>query len=498
MKTFPRVLSRAASWFLAGALGFLALTSAAHAKVNLLFDGKSLRGWRAAENPAAFRVEDGAIVCNGTRGHLFYVGEGDAPAEFENFELTLEVMTRPGANSGVFFHTAWQDKSWPEQGFEIQVNNSQKQHGDYLELKMTGSLYGVRNAYKPLGRDNEWFTMKITVRRPRVQVHIDGALVVDYVEPVFPLPESAPKLNRLGRGTIALQAHDPDSTALYRNIRIRQLPPGEDPSVTRPQVDETGAQVLALAKDNFPLVDLHTHLKGGLTLEKALKLSRETGMGLGIATNGGQGFPIQNDAAALAFLESMKGVPVFLALQAEGREWVRMFSKETRARFDYVFTDSMTWTNKAGKRLRLWIPEESDIGPDVEGFMEELVAQTVKIISEEPIDIYVNPTFLPDSLVSRADELWTEPRMKKIIDAAVKHQVAIEINARYKLPSEKFIRLAKAAGAKFTIGTNNTSDTDYGDWSYPLEMQRKLKLSWKDMWVPGHGPSRAQRELAAR
>ncbi|HYP16515.1 MAG TPA: hypothetical protein VEQ65_04830, partial [Opitutus sp.] len=192
---------------------------------------------------------------------------------------------------------------------------------------------------------------------------------------------------------------------------------------------------------------------------------------------------------------SMRGQPVFLALQAEGREWVKMFSPQTRAAFDYVFTDSMTWTNKAGKRLRLWIPEEADIGTDVQAFMDELVEHTVRIIATEPIDIYVNPTFLPESIAARAGELWTDDRMKKVIAAAVKHGVAIEINARYKLPGERFIRLAKAAGAKFTWGTNNTSAADFGDWSYPLEMQKRAGLTWKNMWVPGYAPSRAQREL---
>jgi histidinol phosphatase-like PHP family hydrolase len=78
----------------------------------------------------------------------------------------------------------------------------------------------------------------------------------------------------------------------------------------------------------------------------------------------------------------------------------------------------------------------------------------------------------------------------------VKHGVAIEINARFKLPSETFLRRAKQAGVKFTIGTNNTSARDFGDWSYPLEMQQKLGLTWQDLWVPGHAPSRAKRELA--
>ena len=44
------------------------------------------------------------------------------------------------------------------------------------------------------------------------------------------------------------------------------------------------------------------------------------------------------------------------------------------------------------------------------------------------------------------------------------------------------------------FGTNNAGANDLGDWSYPLEMQKKLDLKWQDMFVPGHQPSRAQRE----
>lgn len=459
-----------------------------------LFDGTSLAGWKAAaESPSSFRVQDGAIACDGPRSHLFYLGP-DGNAAFEDFELSVEVMTKPGANSGVFFHTAYQDKDWPAQGFEVQVNNSQPRHGDYLEYKMTGSLYGVRNVYKPIVRDDEWFTMNVVVRKPQVQVRVNGTLLVDYRE-AGALPAGAPALKRLGRGTLALQCHDPESRVFYRNLRARPLPPlPPTEAAPLPVVNAAYLQVLELGRANFPTLDLHAHLKGGLTLEQALELSRRTGMGLGLAANCGKGFPIQNDADAVAFVESLKGQPVFLGMQAEGREWVTMFSKETRARFDYVFTDSMTWTNPAGRRMRLWIPEEVEIGPDEQAFMDLLVSKTVGILETEPIDVYVNPTFLPAAIAARYDALWTEARMKRVIDAAVKKGVAIEINARYKLPSEAFLRLAKTAAAKFTFGTNNGGATDLGDWSYPLEMQKKLGLTWKDMFVPGHQPSRAQRE----
>ena len=106
----------------------------------------------------------------------------------------------------------------------------------------------------------------------------------------------------------------------------------------------------------------------------------------------------------------------------------------------------------------------------------------------------MNPTFLPAVIAARYDELWTDARMSRVIDAAVGHGVAIEINGRYRIPSERFLRLARAKGARFTFGTNNAGASDLGDWSYPLEMQKRLGLEWKDMFVPGHGPSRAQRE----
>ncbi|MBI5009473.1 MAG: DUF1080 domain-containing protein [Bacteroidia bacterium] len=62
-----------------------------------IFNGKDFTGWTAAENPGSFRVEEGALVCNGERGHLFY--NTDKP--FKNFELIAEIKTLPKANSGI-------------------------------------------------------------------------------------------------------------------------------------------------------------------------------------------------------------------------------------------------------------------------------------------------------------------------------------------------------------------------------------------------------------
>jgi hypothetical protein len=335
--------------------------------------------------------------------------------------------------------------------------------------------------------------MNVAVRGKRVQIRLNGTLVVEYREPDAPVLTATGPVNRLGRGTFALQAHDPESRALYRNIRVRPLHPDSGQAEgASPTVDERYVQTLELARDNFPLLDLHVHLKGGLTIEEALATSRQTGMGFGVAVNCGLNFPITDDAGAIQYVDSLKGQPVFVAMQAEGREWVNLFTREARRRFDYVFTDSMTFTDHRGKRTRLWMKDEVEVG-DKQAFMEMLVAKTVGILTDEPIDIYVNPTFLPEVIASEYDQLWTEERMQRVVDAAAKNGVAIEINARYRIPSERFIRLARKAGVRFTFGTNNAA-RDLGDWSYCFDMQRKVGLAWTDMFVPGNQPKRADRQ----
>jgi hypothetical protein len=137
-------------------------------------------------------------------------------------------------------------------------------------------------------------------------------------------------------------------------------------------------------------------------------------------------------------------------MQAEGREWPQLFSKAAIAKFDYVFTDAMTIVDHRGQRARLWVKEEVDI-PDKQAFMELLVQTIVRILNVEPIDIYANPTYLPDALAAEYDELWTPARLDKVIDAAARNGVAIEISNRLRLPKPTFIKRARRAGIKFTF-----------------------------------------------
>jgi len=181
-----------------------------------LFDGKSLDGWKVGENAATFSVENGTIIAHGNTAHLFYEGPVK-DHNFKNFEFKADVMTEPGSNSGIYFHTQYQESSWPAKGYEVQVNNS---HTDW---RRTGSLYAVQDVKEVYVKDNEWYTESFSVQGKRVIIKINDKVVVDYTEPDN-VQRPADMAGRIiSSGTFALQGHDPNSKVYFKNIMVRPL-----------------------------------------------------------------------------------------------------------------------------------------------------------------------------------------------------------------------------------------------------------------------------------
>jgi len=182
-----------------------------------LFDGKSLDNWKVGDNAGTFTIEDGAIVAHGPVAHLFYAGDA-GQHNFKNFEFKADVMTTPGSNSGIYFHTEYQESSWPKKGYEVQVNNS---HTDW---RRTGSLYGIQDVKEVFVKDNEWFTEYIKVEGKRIFIKLNDKTVVDYTEPDNVKREAGNEGRVLSSGTFALQGHDPNSKVYFKNILVKLLP----------------------------------------------------------------------------------------------------------------------------------------------------------------------------------------------------------------------------------------------------------------------------------
>lgn len=262
---------------------------------------------------------------------------------YTNFELDMDVRTTTGGKGYIGIHTDATDRK----GYRIALNNDRE---DPVWWRMTGSLVSVRNLTKSFVKENEWFKMNIRVEGRLVRVRINGETVVEYIEPSKPfrLKENAKAL--LSQGTISLVGTGRGNLQ-FKNISLEAFSAkGIDiPAQWANAVDEQTDEIIRLHQEDFPVLDYHVHLKGGLTKEVAARQSRQTGVNYGLAINCGIGFSITNDTELYNYLDTMRTQPFILAMQAEGREWVTTFSEAARNSFDYVFTDAMTFLDHKGR-----------------------------------------------------------------------------------------------------------------------------------------------------
>jgi len=238
---------------------------------------------------------------------------------------------------------------------------------------------------------------------------------------------------------------------------------------------------------DIPLVDYHVHVEAAPTLDRLVEISKERGVKFGIVEHAGtkeNKYPVVlgNDEDLKRHIASLEGRPVYKGIQAEFLDWYTCFSKDVVAQIDYVLSDALTFREKDGRRVELWKAEKVKID-DPQDFMDRYTAFNVEVVSTEPIDILANPTFLPAAVAKDFDALWTPERMKRIIDAAVKNHVAIEISSSYRLPKLVFLKMAKEAGAKFSFGSN-IRGPNVGKLDYCIEMVKTLGLKREDVFVP--------------
>ena len=406
-----------------------------------------------------------------------------ADGTYTNFILQGQAYTEKDAQASLLFH------SDGTSGYEVLFRN-----GAIDGSRKTGSLSAIRNLYRSLAEDEEWFDFQIAVRNKNISIQINGTDVVCYTEPSNPYrtPNYANRL--LSQGNIILKGIE--GTTKFRHLQITSLDDtAQNLNDTLPPVDEQTDAIIRLQQQNFPVIDYHVHLKGGLTKEMAHALSMNYGINYGVAPNageGGVGRMLADDKEVYEYYEEVKPLPFLCGVQGEGRKWTATFSQEALGIFDYLFTDAMTIMDHKNRNSRIYRAEEVHYdGVTKEQYMEQIVDQTVKILTNEPADIFANPTYIPEDMQADYDKYWTDERIDRVLDVMQEHHIALEINPRYRIPSLKIIQKAKDRGLKFTFGTNNV-DANFGKLEYCIEAIEQCGITPDDLWFPSMSTRRTR------
>ena len=165
----------------------------------------------------------------------------------------------------------------------------------------------------------------------------------------------------------------------------------------------------------------------------------------------GRGWPLETDAQLKEFLDNVGGKPVFVGLQVNDRDWHTKHSGELLKQLDFVLADTMIMPmpDDDSPPVKLFEPDQFTID-NAEAWMDRYVKHNLRVLAE-PITILANPTWLPPSVEDQYDQLWTDSRMRQVIQAAVANRVALEINAGSGYPRERFVRMAEQMGTSLAL-----------------------------------------------
>lgn len=208
----------------------------------LLFDGVNLDNWKSynAEGTDGWSVDNECLAADGSGGDASgYLISKD---QYENFDLKFEWKIASEGNSGVLYHvlesgnfktpylTGPEYQLLDDIGFPHPVEEWQKTGADY-------AMYNPDKEKKKLNPVEEWNSSRIIFDNGHVEYWLNEEKIVEFeawTAEWFELKnsgkwENAPEYGLSSVGHICLQDHG--SKIWFRNMKIKELPKEESPSV---------------------------------------------------------------------------------------------------------------------------------------------------------------------------------------------------------------------------------------------------------------------------
>jgi histidinol phosphatase-like PHP family hydrolase len=128
-----------------------------------------------------------------------------------------------------------------------------------------------------------------------------------------------------------------------------------------------------------------------------------------------------------------------------------------------------------------------------DAYMELHLGAVERFAAEMPVDILAHPTLLPVPLRALPlEELWTEAREARALEALRRAGIAFEISNRYRA-HERFVRHAQAAGVRLALGSDGHTPQAVGDVAWPLSVARAAGVRDEDLYDPFRHGSRTGR-----
>jgi len=231
---------------------------------------------------------------------------------------------------------------------------------------------------------------------------------------------------------------------------------------------------------NIPLIDYHVHLTRSFDIKQAVELAEKRNMKFGIVEHPGRNYAIRTNDHLQQYISRLRQFPVYIGLQPVYLNWAKDFTQDLISQLNYVLMDADTIPQKDGSYMRIW--QNEHFIDDMEAFMDTYMNHIIQILTNEPINIFGRPTYLPINFARNYHEIWTKERMMTIIDLARERNIALEIQENIRIPSMEFVKLAKKAGIKFTFGTN-ARNHNAGHFHYCIEIAKECSFTEGDIFI---------------
>jgi histidinol phosphatase-like PHP family hydrolase len=117
-------------------------------------------------------------------------------------------------------------------------------------------------------------------------------------------------------------------------------------------------------------------------------------------------------------------------------------------------------------------------------YMDALVANAERLAETMPVDILAHPTLVTLALRGLPpEELWTEEREERLVNALFAAGIAFEISSRYR-PHERLVRRAVSRGLRVSLGSDGHSAEQVGDIAFSLDLARRCGVRDEDLFDP--------------